>query len=69
MLTAKTEKEDIIKRLDLGADDYLIQPFDTGKLLTRVRAASRCAKAGYVYTYIGPCAASSNLTPGNHAIF
>jgi len=41
MLTAKTEKEDIVKGLDLGADDYLIKPFDTGELMARVRAALR----------------------------
>jgi DNA-binding response OmpR family regulator len=46
MLTARTEKEDIIKGLDLGADDYLIKPFDTGELLARVRAALRRARTG-----------------------
>ncbi len=40
-LTAKTEVEDRIKGLDLGADDYLPKPFDTGELLARVRAMLR----------------------------
>ena len=41
MLTTKTQKEDIIKGLDLGADDYLVKPFDIDELLARVRAALR----------------------------
>ena len=44
ILTAKTEKKDIIKRLDLGADDYLVKPFTVGELLARVRAALRRAR-------------------------
>lgn len=41
MLTARAEKEDIIKGLDLGADDYLVKPFSVEVLLARVRAALR----------------------------
>lgn len=41
MLTAHNRKADIIKGLDLGADDYLAKPFDVGELLARVRAALR----------------------------
>lgn len=41
MLTAKTEIEDRILGLDLGADDYLGKPFAMGELLARVRAMSR----------------------------
>lgn len=33
MLTARDAIEDKIKGLDLGADDYLIKPFDFGELL------------------------------------
>lgn len=44
ILTAKTEKKDIIKGLDLGADDYLVKPFDAEELLARVRAALRHAR-------------------------
>ena len=40
-LTAKTEVDDRIKGLDLGADDYLSKPFDMGELLARVRAMLR----------------------------
>lgn len=41
LLTAKSEIEDRIKGLDLGADDYLPKPFDMGELLARVRAMMR----------------------------
>ena len=40
-LTARTEVDDRIKGLDLGADDYLPKPFDMGELLARVRAMLR----------------------------
>ena len=41
LLTAKTEIEDRIQGLDLGADDYLPKPFAMGELLARVRAMLR----------------------------
>lgn len=41
MLTAKGEVQDIITGLDMGADDYLTKPFDTGELLARLRALAR----------------------------
>ena len=45
-LTAKSETDDKIKGLDLGADDYLTKPFDMGELLARIRAMTR-RKADY----------------------
>ena len=41
LLTAKSEVEDRIQGLDLGADDYLPKPFAMGELLARVRAMLR----------------------------
>lgn len=41
MLTAHNREADIIKGLDLGADDYLAKPFKVGELLARIRAALR----------------------------
>ncbi len=41
LLTAKTEIEDRILGLDMGADDYLPKPFVMGELLARVRAMLR----------------------------
>ena len=40
-LTAKSEIDDRIKGLDIGADDYLTKPFDMGELLARIRAMMR----------------------------
>ncbi|HPJ23272.1 MAG TPA: response regulator transcription factor [Bacillota bacterium] len=41
MLTAKSEVEDKIMGLNLGADDYLPKPFNTSELLARIKALSR----------------------------
>lgn len=41
LLTAKTEIDDRIEGLDMGADDYLPKPFAMGELLARVRAMLR----------------------------
>ncbi len=41
LLTAKTQVEDRIQGLDMGADDYLPKPFAMGELLARVRAMLR----------------------------
>ncbi len=41
LLTAKSEVEDKISGLDIGADDYLTKPFVTGELLARIRALTR----------------------------
>ncbi|MDS1030375.1 response regulator transcription factor [Bacillota bacterium LX-D] len=41
MLTAKDSSEDKVKGLDLGADDYVVKPFDPNEVLARVRARLR----------------------------
>jgi DNA-binding response OmpR family regulator len=43
IITARAGLEDRIAGLDVGADDYLIKPFNTSELLARVRAISRRA--------------------------
>jgi DNA-binding response OmpR family regulator len=44
MLTARSEDEDKVKGLRLGADDYLTKPFNLGELLARVEAVLRRAR-------------------------
>ncbi|MBI4334648.1 MAG: response regulator transcription factor [Chloroflexi bacterium] len=41
ILTAKTEENDKVTGLDLGADDYVTKPFSTRELMARVRAMLR----------------------------
>ena len=41
LLTAKSQVDDRIRGLDMGADDYLVKPFAMGELLARIRAMTR----------------------------
>ena len=41
MLTARDARDDRVRGLDTGADDYLVKPFDLSELLARLRALIR----------------------------
>ncbi len=45
MLTARDGEEDLVKGLELGADDYLTKPFSPRELTARVRALLRRARS------------------------
>jgi len=41
MVTARTENQDAVRALDIGADDYITKPFAVEALLARIRALLR----------------------------
>ncbi len=43
MLTARTDEDDKIRGLEVGADDYILKPFSPRELIARVRAVLRRA--------------------------
>ena len=59
MLSAKGEIFDKVLGLELGADDYMIKPFDSKELVARVKAVLRRYQAG-------ASAASANKQQGNY---
>lgn len=61
MLTAKGQEEDIVRGLELGADDYVTKPFGIRELLARAKAFLRRRQAGESDLYrFGDC--ELNLT-------
>ena len=45
MLTAKSEEDNKIQGLDVGADDYITKPFSTRELISRIKAVLRRASS------------------------
>ena len=45
MLTAKSEEDSKVHGLDAGADDYMIKPFSTRELISRIKAVLRRSNA------------------------
>ncbi|MFI8006647.1 response regulator transcription factor [Streptomyces sp. NPDC086010] len=46
MVTARSDIRSRIHGLNLGADDYVVKPYDTGELLARIHAVARRRTAG-----------------------
>jgi DNA-binding response OmpR family regulator len=56
MLTAKGQESDIVRGLELGADDYITKPFSIRELMARVQAFLRRHRAGAAPSYeFGDC--------------
>jgi DNA-binding response OmpR family regulator len=53
IITAKSSKEDVVRGLDTGSDDYLTKPFSFEELLARIRALLRrsAAREGHTLRY------------------
>jgi DNA-binding response OmpR family regulator len=55
MLTAKGQEDDIIRGLELGADDYVTKPFSIRELLARVKAFLRRQEPEAAVSQFGEC--------------
>jgi DNA-binding response OmpR family regulator len=55
MLTAKGQEDDIIRGLELGADDYVTKPFSIRELLARARAFLRRRPDRATVVQFGAC--------------
>src|SRR5882762_2766436 len=55
MLTAKGQEEDIVRGLELGADDYVTKPFSIRELLARAKAFLRRRTAASTVLQLGDC--------------
>lgn len=66
-LTAKDLESDIVKGLNLGADDYLTKPFSFNELLARLQAILRRGKA--VSSPSRSQVANLILEPDGHRVF
>jgi DNA-binding response OmpR family regulator len=51
MLTAKSEEEDRIRGLGIGADDYVVKPFSPREVVARVKALLRRAGTQSVHSF------------------
>jgi two-component system OmpR family response regulator len=59
LITARDGVEHRVKGLDMGADDYLVKPFEVNELLARIRAVTR-RRAGTAAPLISNGAVSLN---------
>jgi len=65
MLTARDAVHDVIKGLDIGADDYVTKPFSFAEFLARLRAVSR---RGPVERSVSLRVGDLSLDPASHEV-
>lgn len=67
MLTARGRLSEKVKGLDLGADDYLLKPFEFPELLARIRSLQRRGERAQPSQVLQ--VANLELDPGRHRAF
>ena len=67
MLTARGNLSDKIKGLDLGADDYLVKPFEFPELLARIRTLLRRSELNLAPSVLK--VSDLELDPARHRAF
>lgn len=69
IVTGRGEKQDIVKGLDSGADDYIIKPFNKDEILVRLKSAERVlhlqSKDTVIFS-LAKLAESRDTDTGNH---
>lgn len=68
ILTAMDSTKDKVKGLNMGADDYMVKPFDTEELVARVRALARRPKEIFHDSLISFGNVSLNINTGEATI-
>ena len=70
MLTARGEESDIVRGLEMGADDYITKPFSPRILMARIRAVLRRAEAEMQTNTISPTisAGGIHVDPDRHEV-
>lgn len=64
LLTAMDTTKDKVKGLNMGADDYMVKPFESEELLARVRALGRRPQEIFHDSSIGFCDIRLNINTG-----
>jgi len=66
LLTVRADEEDIIKGLNLGADDYILKPFSPRQLVARVQTVLRRTKEGQFLASAPFTAGDIHFDPSRH---
>ncbi|QSX08057.1 response regulator transcription factor [Alkalibacter rhizosphaerae] len=68
LLTAMDTTKDKVKGLNMGADDYMVKPFETDELLARVRALGRRPQEIFHDSSIEFCDVKLNINSGEAVV-
>ncbi len=70
VVSARGAESDVIRGLELGADDYVVKPFRVGELLARIRARLRRSPARTVHRFgdVEVDLATRRVTRGGEAV-